>query len=115
MDYLKHRGTLQGPFAVILDRLKAKLCPFILPFHHTVVSAFTLAVPVLPLQVQWLVRVPRFVSRLAIGWHHTVFNRSLLQGACLLASFHTSSGEANGNMSYQWCSLVINLDQIITF
>ena len=70
------------------------------------VSAFAVAVPLLPLQVQRLVGVPRFAGRLIIGRDNAVFDGILFEGASPLAFFHARSGKRNKHMrNYLACRL----------
>ena len=75
---------------MIFNRMIAKCFSLALSFDHAMVTAITLAVPLLPSYVKWFLHIPWLINRNAI-WREFALGKALLINAsCFFTVFYAS-------------------------
>jgi hypothetical protein len=82
----------EWPFTEILGRSLSVSFSFFFSCHHAFVLTITLAIPLFPSQVKWLLHVPWTVNGFSISWKFTVLEASIPHASSFLTLINTWPG-----------------------
>lgn len=75
---------------MILHRLITQFLSFFLPGNHAMVSTITATVPLFPLHIEWLLKIPWSINRFSIGWEFTMLEAFRAHTSSFLTLLHAS-------------------------
>ena len=92
-SYLNAIDMFEWPFTEVLGRFLTVSFPLFFSSHHAFVLTITLAIPLLPSQVKWLLHVPWTVIGLSISWKKfTLMEASIPHASSFLTLINTWPG-----------------------
>jgi len=87
--FLNSVDMFEWPFTEILGRSLSVSFSFFFSCHHAFVLTITLAIPLFPSQVKWLLHVPWTVNGFSISWKFTVLEASIPHASSFLTLINT--------------------------